>query len=439
MKKLLVVILLLVVVAVLGGPLLTAKVAKDELELQVAQLNEVPGYKAELIDYQKGWFTATTQLRIGMDEAMFAGTPGASEIGDLSLLFDMDIAHGPLLLGDEIGVGLISSKGTLNETDTPAITEFREKAGLDTLMSYRQVTSLLGVSHYTSTVPAFELSDTQGRVSFGGLDIFGDYDLKSQTVSGHGTVGKVEISGQGATVVVEPMVMDFDIEILNWMVQLGSQNLVMPGMKVYQGDSAAGEPIMSMSNAKLVSNADTDGEGTMGVTVTMAMESMNGQGMELQDFNLDIAFERISLKAVEQFMEMYNSAMGNMADPQLAQMQIAMGGAALLPEILQQSPVFAIPDLSFKMNGEPLNADARVEVKAEGADMSAVMVDQSLLLQKLVANMNLLVSEGLMQQFGPMLGPQAAMLEKTPEGYQLKFSMKDGAATLNGQPLPPLF
>ncbi|MCV6605484.1 MAG: YdgA family protein, partial [Porticoccaceae bacterium] len=111
----------------------------------------------------------------------------------------------------------------------------------------------------------------------------------------------------------------------------------------------------------------------------------------------------------------------------------------LAPELLKESPVIAIPDLSFNMNGEPLTANARVEVNAEGVDMTAISVNPQPLLQKMVANLNLEVSEGLMQMFGPMLGPQVAMMEKTDSGYQLKFDMKDGAATLNGQPLPPLF
>ncbi|MGS2723868.1 DUF945 family protein [Porticoccus sp. GXU_MW_L64] len=439
MKKLLVIVLLLVVVAVLGGPILTANIAKDGLQQQVAQLNDIPGYSAELVNYDKGWFSATTQLRIGIDETMYAGTPGTSGIGDLSLLFDMNIVHGPLLLGDETGVGLVSSTGTLNEDNMPAVSEFREKAGLDTLVTYHQVTDLLGVSHYTSEVPAFEASDANGRIAFGGMNITGDFDLKANTMTGNGTIGQLEISGQGSTVVLEPMHMNFDMEILNWMVQLGSQEFVIPGMKVYQGSSDDGEPMASFSNARLVSNADSDGEGSMGMTMTVAMETLNAQGVQLQDFNLDMAFEKISLKAIEQFGQLYKDAMANAADPQLMQLQLASGSTAVMPVFLENSPVFAIPDLSFKLNGEPLTANARIAVDAEGLDTTTVMLNPQPLLQKLAANLNLEISDALMQQFGAMLGPQVAMMQKTETGYQIKFDMKDGAATLNGQPLPPLF
>ncbi|MCV6603965.1 MAG: YdgA family protein, partial [Porticoccaceae bacterium] len=327
MKKLLIVVLLLAVV-VAGGPLYTAKLAHDGLQQQMAQMNEMPGYKAELVEYEKGWFNATARMRIGMDADMLAGTPNADKIGDLSMLFDLDIAHGPLLLADGVGVGLVSAKGTLNEDNMPELTEFREQAGLDALLTFQQTTDLLGVSHYSTQVPEFEVSDAGGKLTFGGMKVAGDYDLKDNTMSGKGTIGELTVAGDGAYILVEAMQMDFDIEFLNWMVQLGRQDLLMPGIKVFQGGDASGVPVMSVSNVKLLSDASQDTDNTIAVKMTLAADNMQGQGMDLQNLNFDFVLERISLKAIEQFVELYDGAMQNMADPQLAQIQMASGVTA---------------------------------------------------------------------------------------------------------------
>ncbi|UTW45347.1 YdgA family protein [bacterium SCSIO 12696] len=439
MKKVLTIVVILVVIAVLGGPFFTAKLARQGLEQQVALINEMPGYQAELVNYQKGWFSATTQMHVGIDETALANNPGMEEVGDLGFLMDIDIVHGPLLLRDTTGVGLVAATGTLNEDNTPALTEFRELAGLDTLMTYEQVTNLLGVSSYVVAVPAFDVADDNSEFVFGGFEVAGDYDLKSRMLTGQGALAETRVVSANSTMVFDAMTFDYDLELVNWALQLGEQNMTMPGVRVYPGKDTSSEPIMLLQNLVIVSDADYDSDETVTVKMNVALDKVNAQGMQLEGFNFDFLIERFSVKAIDQFMEMYQNAMASMADPELAQMQMAMGGMALAPEILQQSPVFAIPDLSLKLNGEPLTANARIEVHADGLDMATVTANPQPLLQKLVAGLNLEVSDGLMQQFGAFLGGQQAMMEKTETGYRVQFSMKDGAATLNGQPLPPLF
>ena len=444
MKKVLIT-LSLIVVAVAGGPLLTAKVAKDNLELEVSRINEALGYTAELVDYNKSWFNATAQIRMGMDDALWsslmAGNPAVSQlqISVPNIIFDLEIAHGPLCFGDAISVGLVRIDGTLNESDMPELTEFRKKIGVESLLTYSEVFNLFGSGSYQVSSPAFDYKDDKAGISFGGMDVHGNFDLKYFSMTMDGGLAEIRIveNSPAITVIIEPITITADMEVVSQAVLLGDMEVVLPGIKAYMGADTTGQPTMTINNLKVATNSHYDGDNTIAGSVIYSLGEVTGQGMSLQDLMIDLSVEHFSVKATEQIMDLYRSAISNIANIQQIQGQLAMSGAALAPEILKYSPVFSISDFSFKLNGEPLKADARIEFGGEGMD--SANLNPQLLIQNLIANLNVKLSDALMQQFGPMMGGQQAMFEKTADGYSVKFVMKDGTATLNGQPLPPLF
>ena len=111
MKKTILVILVALGILALS-PLLVKGMAKSKLEDIVQNIDNIPGYKAKLVDYKGGYYTATANLNIliDADQADLSSLPEkGKEVLDYfkdGLTFDLKLSLGPIIIDPSFKLGL---------------------------------------------------------------------------------------------------------------------------------------------------------------------------------------------------------------------------------------------------------------------------------------------------------------------------------------------
>ncbi|MEX0618936.1 MAG: DUF945 family protein [Pseudohongiellaceae bacterium] len=159
-----VVIALLVVPGIIGGSIHSATV---DSVIELVPPPEQSQVRVTGSAFQRGWFNSTAQLQVEFLPLLeMTAEP-------VTLLLDMDIRHGPVLFTRE---GLKWGLASADITPTlggPGAEELRAEIPTDTplpvldgyMLAGFDQTLMLGV-----TLGAYEYSDVQGSIQFGGLD-----------------------------------------------------------------------------------------------------------------------------------------------------------------------------------------------------------------------------------------------------------------------------
>lgn len=119
MKKIILGIIFLFLIVIFVGSFLAGPMTKWTLESQIAEINKMPGYQAELVEYNTGWRKADGKIRIGFDWIFFYTALSADltpeqkarlENLSIQLVLDMQVVHGPILsnglTNNGLGIGL---------------------------------------------------------------------------------------------------------------------------------------------------------------------------------------------------------------------------------------------------------------------------------------------------------------------------------------------
>lgn len=461
-------------VGVLAGPLVTAGIAKQNIEHDIAKINEIPGYKAELIEYEKGWLSSSAVLTLGIDTEMMFG-PAMADMSEEEqkifesmpniARFELTMGHGPVILADGGKLGLASINGTLDLSHSDKAVELQEKLGIDSFMTYSSLINYFGSASYTANSPKFTFSPEEGTtISFGGIDMSGNYNRSSEKGEMIGQIGEVLVEAKDGTLKVEPMIMSGNMQYISPMIQLGSGDFKVPSVTFHKSD-ASGEPVFSMKDLGVHYSMDKDSEKTVKMNLEYSIDQVRVEGEQVDHARIGMAFERMSIDGLEKYYDSFVDLMKKQPDFSQQQAEMAMIGQELANYFLPHSPVIAITDLSFEYAGEKLSSNARVEFDGSNMTPPINLNNPMMMLVNLIVDAEANISEGLAMEIASRVmaeqmsgNPQAqgmspeeiqqmaeaqagmmlqmGFLEKTEDGYRAVFSMKEGAMTLNGEQLP---
>ena len=179
MKKIILGTVFLFLIVILVGSFITGPVTKSMLESQVAEINKMPGYRAELTEYNTGWRKADGKVEIGFDWDFYTSlstndlTPEQkaklTEVPSY-LVLDLQVVHGPILTNEGLGFGLSFIQLTPNVLGNARLKSFQERAKVNELFTYQMVIGLLGGSSFSLASPPLQIADesTGSLFSYGG-------------------------------------------------------------------------------------------------------------------------------------------------------------------------------------------------------------------------------------------------------------------------------
>ncbi|KZM38897.1 hypothetical protein OA92_02960 [Marinomonas sp. SBI22] len=159
---------------VILGALITPKVVGTKVEEQlnesIAAINEIPGYKLEILEQNMGWFSSQSKLSISYD--ISATSPDYQ--GEL-LITDLDLttSHGPILTDDGFALGLLNwqvkvaadelREGVVWPEDKPF---YQIKGQNDFLLNGVYQDEIVAFTSHEDSTTKFSFSGYQGQGSY---------------------------------------------------------------------------------------------------------------------------------------------------------------------------------------------------------------------------------------------------------------------------------
>ena len=489
MKKIILGAISLFLIAIFVGSFVAGPVTKSTLESQIAEINKMPGYKAELVEYNSGWRKADGKIRIGFDwnffTALSANDLTPEQKANLAkmpghLLLDVRVAHGPILANkltnDWPALGLSFVQFTPDVSDNPSLKLFQEQAKVDTLFTYQTLIGLFGGSSFSLDSPPLKFVDepSGSHFSFGGTQIEGNYHLGSKAVTFEGVLLPLKLVSEEASFEISAMELSADLVMLNQMTSLGEMEFKVAKMSgLDQGQQKSDVSEFSMVDLLIRYEGEKDSEETVKMAVKYGIGEVVVGDQRLAEMNFQMVFERLGIDTLQKYYDQLINLSQNSDDtPAMLQQQLKMM-SELGADFLNQSPAVDIPDISFVMDEGKFSANARVDFDGQGIDITSddlanplalmarlkvkgdVNVDQKMLdtlgikmlsdqiKTQLAAQDQQMpehdINELAENQLQALVGQQVqqGMIMSTANGYRASFSMDNGAMKLNGKPFSP--
>lgn len=432
--------ILLVLILVAAAPLLTGGMAKQRLQSELALVDQLPGYFAQIETYRRGWFGATAKIRLGVDQESLANLPQRLPLQQQQILqkiladgvvLDVAIVHGPLFVKGGFGVGWMRTSGQLNLDDWPGAKKRLEITEVDALLSYRTTTNLFGDTAFHASSPAFDVqarNSQNTRFNFAGMQLDGSYKTGSGAVS-------LRFTSPGFSFV-----------------------------RTYENSQLQREPDISIDDIGIDLRAQQDGDQTVKINTVYTVGKILAEGNTLDDIRLAFAIERLGIDALKHYCAWYKGLSYN---PNESSEETQQAFTELANRFLQHSPSLTISDLRFRYNGEPFKADLRADIDGEGLEARRGL-NATDVLMRLELNATAQASEKLAREIGRQylvklwmksrlaqsvserdikqmaarqvgtlleFQVQKGKLLRTKTGYQATLVLEDGELTLNGKPI----
>lgn len=465
MKKIIISVAAIAVVG-LVAPKFTGAGINESLDNFVASLNIAPGYTATIESRETNWFSSSAVVKVGIDPAMFAdldlATTDMESFEELSANINVTAQHGPFLTLNGLGLGLSALKA---EVDESVLREYLSYADDERFYSLAGKVGLFGGLSFEDTVPKFTVIPQNGgeAVTVSGWNGKGTASSGGATYAG--ATDLVTVSADGVTFEMKSMTLESSIEgdwtaamkgdFYNSTSQFGitSINLDMPMMDT---KATLDKLIVDVKTEK-----SEDGN-LMDMDINYAIESVEAPQFSGRDLVVKTEINNLE----KAFFKAYQEASANPA--QMEQAMADMIETKLLPQ-LQASPEFNIAQMSGKVADG--NFSGKIMTKVTGIDSlpvqledpafwaSKIVVDSQLKLDKAMAlwvGEQVVISqiqadpnaagmtdeeikaiaaeqvEGMIDMFA-----QQGMITVNADGeYEMTFTMQDGQAMLNGNPMP---
>lgn len=463
MKKTILSIAVLAIVGI-ATPKFIGSQAENTLRESVAQINEIPGYSAEIIELNSHWFSSESKIRFKLDfeELMPPGQEPQDNpfpLENWQFDIDVDLNYGPVLLSSDAFLGQVAWRVAV-----PGTGNWNNYSKHDDENVYLNVghRSLFGNLDYIDRFPAFLIEDPENGLS---ID-FSGYDGQGTTENGEvvydGTLPTFTITGPGVSFESQQVTVDWrgDFDYLATLQGIYSDStteISIESMRINEGQ------IASIDNFMLFGNTEVDEAQLIDGQFGYKIAAINTPFDNFSDIEIILSFENLSSQFLNTYQENANKLVGN-NDPEAIKAVFAEPVA----KALQYKPSIKIDNIGFSHAAGELSSQASIglntdEVSAQqvvSADFwkNALTMDSSLTLPvslfqdlgKKYVSMQLMATPEArnmsQQQLEEVASNQASammqsftqqgMLALDGEQLSISFSINDGKATLNNNPVP---
>ena len=467
MKKNLIALFLFAAVALgLIGPKIIGNNLEESTDEFIATLNKTPGYQVTVLQESFNWFSSSMTVNVGIDPSLFEELPVNSAVAEifstLSTNLNITAQHGPFLYLNGLDLGGLALR---METESDFLREIISYSQSNSLYLLEADIGLLGNMSYIDKIQAFSSGDAGGKLTFSGWA--GEGSLSSNYLAYKGNMDTLTFGVAEGTVLAMNSLsasMTADSSWTDMMINPvydSTSELVL-------GSLTASIPMLDDMNIAIKNMV------LKGTTATQSDEQLLNIGMA---FNVgELTSGMIESKNLVFKSEINNLEKGfilaaqegslNAQDVDKVQEVLSK---ILLPQ-LQASPEVIITELSGTV--EEGNFSGNVLIKLDGIDklpdypddpkfwLSKVSIDsrieanedmamwlgEAALTQQFKANPAITesmtakeIKELASAQTAGTLDvlSQQGMLSLTEEGnFELTFSLENGQAKLNGNPMP---
>ena len=483
MKK--TVVAIAVVVLVAAGIVLPAGYFGQQTEgLIHERLANMPfGYQAEVVDYQRNWFSSSARIEWRPLAGLFPQAPDGADGGlnpdgsqiDLEwleellgagpLALDLEIAHGPVFFALGGGVGLFRAHGRI-DLGTSELGAAPDSSGGDNGFIDVFLSSFSGRT-VTNRVelPRLEMDAGVLSMQLTGAEVEGEWSgpesfqlqriaLESFDLDLGGVASASTRMTDLSAVIEYPQGLPTGALLAPAIVTSSMEEFVLAG--------SGGSTLVRMSGMTSTDTMSLDESGIYSGESSAAIESMEFFGREFSDARIEEVFGGLSEAAfmnyVSAVMEWSSGAVAAwpLAEPQEEPSgerpdwleQGRAGAPAGLPpaamqalrELLAAGPYLGVDvDLVYQQE-HALNLDThlgyngeRVPAADDLGDLTAVIagIEYSLDFEMPVAAAEDLLGQGILQ-----MALVQGLFQQTETSYRLSVEMRDGMLNLNGMPIP---
>ena len=467
MKKNLIALFLIAAVALgLIGPKIIGNNLEESTDEFIATLNKTPGYQVTVLQESFNWFSSSMTVNVGIDPSLFEELPVNSEVAEifstLSTNLNITAQHGPFLYLNGLDLGGLALR---METESDFLREIISYSQSSSLYLLEADIGLLGNMSYIDKIQAFSSGDAGGKLTFSGWA--GEGSLSSNYLAYKGNMDTLTFGVAEGTVLAMNSLSASMTADSSW-----TDMMINP---VYDSTS---ELVLGSLTASIPTLDD------MNIAIkNMVLKGTTATQSDEQLLNIGMAFNvgELTSGMIESKNLVFKSEINNLEKGFILAAQEGSLNAQdvdkvqevlskiLLPQ-LQASPEVIITELSGTV--EEGNFSGNVLIKLDGIDklpdypddpkfwLSKVSIDsrieanedmamwlgEAALTQQFKANPAITesmtakeIKELASAQTAGTLDvlSQQGMLSLTEEGnFELTFSLENGQAKLNGNPMP---
>ena len=450
-----IIVLAALIVAFSSIPLFVGYKIQNGFEQQIASLNRLPGYSAEILEYNRGLFSATGKINISFamapdSQSNAAHKAIATTLND-GIKMDFNAQHGPLLFEPNLSVGLAHFTLTFSE-DQVFTQQIKHELDIEQVFVAHLNMKLGGNGHASVNVAPIEANEDNQSLSFGGLNI--EYALGNygERYTLEGRIQPLKILGEGFEVNSSPILLSGNGEGGDFFWGTGKASVTMDSFSI-EGPSS-----LKATGLALKLGVSRSGDDLMDINYTFSLDTLSSSAIsgKVNDSVLNITLANIKQSTLKALSEATNGFSPDTA-PFLAEKQAEL--QSLTGEILAESPKMIIEHLAFNLDEDTfLDLKGELGINADLiSDPSAVMGNPYMLIPTIDSHMNARFSKSfvtimLSQYMGSQMEAGADQAQKTNDmieqfvqsgflikysgGYKMEASFRAAQFMINGKAMP---
>ncbi len=453
------------------APYFIGSSVEDNINAAVNELNEQAVYSAEVLSYDKGWFSTTAEIKLAVDfQALVnAQNVDAAEMPieeNPSVTATLVAHHGPVYFGDGVGLGRVHYTVFI---DGDKLREYVQWDAQQPIYRNEGVVGLFGGLSYADVIPALSATNEEEGFTllFSGYkgEAAPDGDQTLYTSFGESlSINADEFSMKLSNLSMDvsyngSMVEAFKGDLFESKVKALIENMEVTGLE-------AGETV-KLENIALVTDTEIDEDSnTANVYVEYAIDKVTGPDLEASDMVLGVALNNLDVDFIKAYQDFSNTSLLVPSEEVPAKMMEFIEANLLTqlkaePELNITKLKATLPEGSFNAYANTklvgidalpgtmedvaywvthLLADAQVTAdKAFAQSVASGYMMGQLMATPQAQNMSAEELEAAVEQQTPMVlstFAQQGLIKETENGYETKLVLKDGKASVNGTPIP---
>ncbi|WP_394222263.1 YdgA family protein [Alteromonas gracilis] len=461
----------LTLVALGVAPYFIGNSVQSNFNSAIEEVNEQAIYSAEVLSYQKDWFSTTAEVKLAID---YKALLSAQNVDSADMPFEENPSvvatlvahHGPVYFGDGIGLGRVHYTVSV---DGDELRDHVQWDGQLPIYHNEGVVGLLGSVSYADAIPALSVTseDDNFTVLFSGYtgEAVPDGDNTLYTSAGE----SLSMSADEFSMELSNLSMDMSykgsfVEIFRGDLFESKFNALIESMEI---TGIEGNETVELANVSLITDTKINEDAnTASIYLEYALDKIVGPELEATDIALGVAINNLDLDFIEAYQEFSNSTLLIPSEEVPAKMMEFVEANLLTqlkaePELNITKLKATVPEGSFTAHANTklvdiealpgtledaaywvthLLADAQITAdKAFAQSMASGYMMGQLLATPQAQNMTEEELQAAVDQQTPMMlstFAQQGLIKETEAGYETKLELKEGKASVNGTPIP---
>ena len=418
----------IVVGAALVLPKFIGSVVETEHQAMLAEMNNNESFTVSAKSFEANWFngSATTEMTVHLQEA---------ELEDITFTIEEKLLFGPVIFADD-GVHFALSHSTatfnLNElgVDEEVVDFIEDKIKITGLLTFsKDVVSRINVEEMSKEIDGNSMvfHAASGEISI----------ANKRHLTGDFQWGGMKVKSSDANVVIGPVTMDIDQEVIRGdyyagdAISVGDANFKMTSVKV---NDETGNEVVNVNNVLMTAVSTVDND-LMNINFVYHIDDIQSMGQKFEHANLEFVFENLDVNVMTELNTVFTELSSSNPEEALSEENVQKL-SAIGAKLLEKDPVIKMTDLSVETPEGKVVSDLQVSMDKNKFDAANFMTA----MMALQANAKGNAPEALFAKFGltPMINMYVdqGLLVRKDDKLSFAVSFTQGQLQVNGQVIP---